>query len=87
MVSERDAELMRYEECVKDYKELLGDLTLIKQGKDLSGFEFVSRCDDLINEFKTIKYLDIVEEQARTMAINDLLHFISEVKGIKPRDF
>lgn len=87
MVNEKDTEHMRYEKCVNEYKDLLGDLTSIKESKNLPGSEFVIRCDDLINEFKTIKYLDIVEEQARTMAINDLLHFISEVKGIKPRDF
>jgi hypothetical protein len=84
MVSEREAEQLKYEKCVEDYKELLGDLTSIKEGKDLSVNEFITRCNDLINEFKTIKYLDILKEQARAMAINDLSNFISEVKEIKP---
>ena len=87
MANEKDTEHMRYEKCVKEYKDLLGDLTFIKEGKNLSGSEFVIRCDDLINEFKTIKYLNIVEEQARAMAINDLSDFISEVKDIKHGDF
>jgi len=87
MVNEKDTEHMRYEKCIKEYKDLLGDLTFIKEGKNLSGSEFVIHCDGLINEFKTIKYLNIVEEQARAMAINDLSDFISEVKDIKPGDF
>jgi len=87
MVSERDTEHIRYEECVKEYTELLKDLNLINEGADLSGSEFVIRCNDLISKFKTIKYLDILEEQARSMAINDLLDFQSEVKKIKPEDF
>ena len=70
----------------KEYKDLLVDLTLIKEGKNLSISEFVIRCDDLIIEFKTIKYLNIIEEQARAMAINDLSNFISEVNDIKPED-
>ena len=46
MVIDKDAELMRYEECVKEYTELLDDLTLVKKGKDVSATEFVNRCDD-----------------------------------------
>lgn len=87
LVIDRDAELMRYEECVKEYQELLDDLTLIKKGKDLSGSEFVVRCDDLINKFKTLKQLGIYEEQARAMALNDLSDFISEIKSLKPEEF
>jgi hypothetical protein len=87
MVNEKDTEHMRYEKCVNEYKDLLGDLTSIKESKNLPGSEFVIRCDDLINEFKTIKYLNIVEEQARAMAINDLSDFISEFKDMKPGDF
>jgi len=84
LVSEREVEHLRYDECVQDYKQLLEDLTLIKQGEDRPVFKFVIHCNDLINKFKTIKYLNIVEEQARTMAINDLSNFISEVEDIKP---
>jgi hypothetical protein len=87
LVIDRDAELMRYEECVKEYQELLDDLTLIKKGKDLSVSEFVVRCDDLINKFKTLKQLGIYEEQARAMALNDLSDFISEIKSLKPEEF
>jgi hypothetical protein len=86
MVDEREVEYMRYEECVKDYKELLDDLTLIKQGKDLSRDDFVNRCDDLIIKFKTINKLGIYEEQARALAINDLSAFISEVQNLKLED-
>jgi hypothetical protein len=84
LVIDRDAELMRYEECVKEYQELLDDLTLIKKGKDLSVPEFVNRCDDLIIKFKSLQQLGIYEEQARSLAINDLNDFISEVKSLKP---
>ena len=87
LVIDRDAELMRYEECVKEYQELLDDLALIKKGKDLSVPEFVNRCDDLINKFKTLQQLGIYEEQARSLAINDLNDFISEVKSLKPEEF
>ena len=87
LVIDRDAELMRYEECVKEYQELLDDFTLIKKGKDLSVSEFVVRCDDLINKFKTLQQLGIYEEQARSMALNDLSDFISEIKGLKPEEF
>ncbi len=87
MVIDKDAELMRYEECVREYTELLDDLTLVKKGKDLSATEFVNRCDDLINRFKTLQQLGIYEEQARAMAINDLTDFISEIKGLKPEKF
>ena len=87
VVIDKDAELMRYEECVKEYTELLDDLTLIKKGKDLSATEFVNRCDDLINRFKTLQQLEIYEEQARALAINDLSDFISEIKGLKPEEF
>jgi hypothetical protein len=83
LVIDRDAELMRYEECVKEYQELLDDLTLIKKGKDLSVPEFVNRCDDLIIKFKTLQQLGIYEEQARAMALNDLSAFISEVENLK----
>ncbi len=84
MVIDKEAELMRYEECVKEYQELLDDLTLIKKGKDLSLPEFVNQCDDLISKFKTLQQLGIYEEQARALAINDLSDFISEVKSLKP---
>jgi hypothetical protein len=87
LVIDRDAELMRYEECVKEYQELLDDFTLIKKGKDLSVSEFVVRCDDLINKFKTLQQLGIYEEQARAMALNDLSDFISEIKSLKPEEF
>jgi hypothetical protein len=87
LVIDRDAELMRYEECVKEYQELLDDLALIKKCKDLSVPEFVNRCDDLINKFKTLQQLGIYEEQARSLAINDLADFISEVKSLKPEEF
>ena len=87
MVIDRDAELMRYEECVKEYQELLDDLSLIKKGRDLSVSEFVNRCDDLIDKFKTLQQLGIYEEQARAMALNDLSDFISEVKSLKPEEF
>jgi len=80
MVSKKDIEFKRYEECITEYKDLLKDLTLIKEGKDLSILEFESRCNDLIDKFKTIKYLGILEEQARAIAITDLLQFISEAK-------
>ena len=83
----QDAELMRYEECVKEYQELLDDLTSIKNGKDLSVIEFANHCDDLINKFKTLQKLGIYEEQARAMAIHDLTDFISEVKNLKPEKF
>ncbi len=83
LVIDKEAELMRYEECVKEYQELLDDLTLIKKDKDLSVSEFVNRCDDLINKFKTLQQLGIYEEQARAMALNDLADFISEVKSLK----
>ena len=46
LVIDKEAELMRYEECVKEYQELLDDFTLIKKDKDLSVSEFVNRCDD-----------------------------------------
>jgi hypothetical protein len=78
---------MRYEECVKEYTELLDDLKLIKKGNDLSVTEFVNNCDDLINKFKTLQQLGIYEEQARAMALNDLSDFISEIKGLKPEQF
>ena len=87
LVIDREAELMRYEECVKEYQELLDDLSLIKKGKDLSVSEFVNRCDDLINKFKTLQQLGIYEEQARALALNDLSDFISEVKSVKPEEF
>jgi hypothetical protein len=83
LVIDRDAELMRYEECVKEYTELLDDLALIKKGKDLSITKFVNRCDDLIIKFKTLQQLGIYEEQARAMALNDLSAFISEVENLK----
>ena len=83
MVTEKDIEFKKYEECVNEYKELLEDLTSIKEGKDLSVSDFESRCNDLIEKFKTIKYLGILEEQARAMAINDLSKFISEAKDIQ----
>ena len=83
LVIDRDAELMRYEECVKEYTELLDDLALIKKGKDLSIPEFVNRCDDLIIKFKTLQQLGIYEEQARALAINDLSSFISEIESLK----
>ncbi len=83
LVNEKDAEHMRYDECVDSYKELLNDLNLIKQGEDLPVSEFVIRCNVLINKFKSIKYLNIIEEQARTMAINDLEIFICEAKDVK----
>lgn len=86
MVTEKDIEFKRYDECVNEYKELLEDLTSIKECKDFSVSDFERRCYDLIEKFKTIKYLGILEEQARTMAINDLLKFISEAKDIKPKD-
>lgn len=86
MVFDKEAELMRYEECVKEYQELLDDLTLIKKGKDLSIPEFVNCCDDLIIKFKTLQQLGIYEEQARALAINDLSDFISEVKSLKPEE-
>ena len=87
LVIDQDAELMRYEECVKEYQELLDDLSLIKKGKDLSVNEFVNRCDDLIDKFKTLQQLGIYEEQARALALNDLSDFISEVKSLKPEEF
>jgi len=87
VVTDRDVELMRYEECVKEYTELLDDLKLIKKGNDLSVTEFVNNCDDLINKFKTLQQLGIYEEQARAMALNDLSDFISEIKGLKPEQF
>jgi len=80
MVNKKDIEFKRYEECVNEYKALLKDLTLIKEGEDLSIVEFESRCNDLIDKFKTIKYLGILEEQARSIAITDLSQFISEAK-------
>lgn len=80
MVNKKDIEFKRYEKCITEYKDLLKDLTLIKEGKDLSILEFESRCNDLIGKFKTIKYLGILEEQARAIAITDLLQFISEAK-------
>ena len=86
MVTEKDIEFKRYEECVNEYKELLKDLTSIKEGKDISISEFESRCNDLIEKFKTIKHLGILEEQARAMAINDLTKFISEAKDIQSID-
>ena len=86
MVTEKDIEFKKYEECVNEYKELLEDLTSIKEGNDLSVSEFESRCYDLIEKFKIIKYLGILEEQARAMAINDLSKFISEAKEIQPKD-
>ena len=84
MFSEREVESLRYDECVQVYKKLLEDLSLIKQGEYLPVSEFIIRCNDLINKFKTIKYLNIYEEQARAMAINDVNNFISEVNDIKP---
>jgi hypothetical protein len=87
VVIDKDAELMRYEECVKEYTELLDDLALIKKGKDLSATEFVNRCDDLISRFNTLQQLGIYEEQARALAINDLSDFKSEIKGLKPEEF
>ncbi len=83
LVIDRDAELMRYEECVKEYTELLDDLALIKKGKNMSIPEFVNRCDDLIRKFKTLQQLGIYEEQARAMALNDLSAFISEVESLE----
>ena len=83
LVIDRDAELMRYEECVKEYTELLDDLDLIKKGKDLSVTEFVNRCDDLIIKFKSLQQLGIYEEQARAMALNDLSAFLLEVENLK----
>ena len=80
MVTEKDIEFKRYDECVNEYKELLDDLRSIKEGKELPVSEFESRCNDLIEKFKTIKHLGIMEEQARAMAINDLSKFISEAK-------
>ncbi|WP_048190399.1 hypothetical protein [Methanobacterium sp. SMA-27] len=82
MGTEKDIEFKRYEECVNEYKELLEDLTSIKEGKDRPVSEFERRCNDLIEKFKTIEYLGILEEQARAMAINDLSKFISEAKNI-----
>lgn len=64
-------------------KKLLKDLTYIKGGKDLSVPEFESWCNYLIEKFKTIKNLVILEEQANPMADNDLLKFIFEVKNVK----
>jgi hypothetical protein len=84
LVIDRDAELMRYEECVKEYQELLDELTSIKKGKDLSVPDFVNQCDDLISKFKSLQQLGIYEEQARAMAIHDLTDFIAEVKDLKP---
>jgi hypothetical protein len=86
MVTEKDIEFKRYEECVNEYKVLLEDLTSIKDGNILSVSDFERRCNDLIEKFKTIKYLGILEEQARAMAINDLLKFISEAKEIHLKD-
>ncbi len=79
MVTEKEAEFIKYEKCVDMYKKLLEELTLIKQGEDLSVPEFVANCNDLIEEFKSIKYLGIYEEQARAIAVDDLNSFISEV--------
>ncbi|MBZ2165458.1 hypothetical protein [Methanobacterium spitsbergense] len=86
MVTEKEIEFKKYEECVNEYKELLEDLTSIKEGNDLPVSEFGSRCNDLIEKFKTIKYLGILEEQARAMAINDLSKFISEAKDIQNKE-
>ncbi len=86
MVTDKEIEFKKYEECVNEYKELLQDLTSIKEGKDQPVSEFERRCDDLMEKFKTIKYLGILEEQARAMAINDLLKFISEAKDIQNKD-
>ena len=86
MVTEKDIEFKKYEECVNEYKKLLEDLTSIKEGNDLYVSEFEMRCNNLIEKFKTIKYLGILEEQARAMAINDLSKFISEAKGDPTKD-
>jgi hypothetical protein len=86
MVTEKDIEFKKYEECVNEYKELLQDLTSIKEGKDLPVSDFERCCNGLIEKFKTIKYLGILEEQARAMAINDLSKFISEANDIQPKD-
>jgi hypothetical protein len=83
LIIDRDAELMRYEECIKEYTELLDELALIKKGKYVSIPEFVNRCDDLISKFKTLQQLGIYEEQARAMALNDLAAFISEVESLE----
>ena len=79
MVSDKETELLKYNECVDTYKKLLEDLASIKNGEDLSVPDFVKSCNELIEKFKTIKYLGIYEEQARALAINDLSNFISEV--------
>ncbi len=79
MVNDKEAEFIKYEKCVDKYKKLLEELTSIKQGEDLSVSEFVASCNDLIKEFKSIKYLGIYEEQARAIAVDDLSSFISEV--------
>ena len=86
MVTEKDIEFKKYEECVNEYKELLEGLNSIKEGKDLPVSEFETLCNDLIEKFKTIKHLGILEEQARAMAINDLSKFISEAKDIQNKD-
>ena len=68
---------------IKSYWKILHRLKRVK----IFLFQILrSRCNDLIEKFKTIKYLGILEEQARAMAINDLSKFISEAKDIQPKD-